>query len=159
MQGIDRCGYNCLVYLSSPGYKEGPFYEAFNPASNFITFHAGLSDCAWIPAEKIRDIIQTHGEDSPYTQSVVYGNFMDFGSGVTHLLEWSDIETWLGSVVEFKDGPTVYGLDFAMGRDDNALTKLRGNKIMKIVPWKEQNTAKAVREFIGYLYQLVARPF
>lgn len=116
IKAIDRCSYNVLLYISSPGLKQGPFFDAFNSNSaSFITFAAGLKDCPHIAKEKIQDIIDTYGESDPYTRSTLYGEFMDYGDGVNHILELSDIETRQASVIDFKGGPTVFGCDFAAG--------------------------------------------
>ena len=120
IQAIDRCGYNVLVYISSPWVKQGPFYDAFTVNSDsFITFQIGVKDCPHIPAEKIKDVIDTYGEHHPFTRSTIYGEFVDFGDGVTHVLDHGDIDRWIASTVNFIPGPTIFALDFAAGGDDN----------------------------------------
>lgn len=60
IKAIDRCSYNVLLYISSPGLKQGPFYDAFTAnRESFITFAVGLTDCPHIAKEKIEDIIST----------------------------------------------------------------------------------------------------
>jgi len=126
---IDRCSYSVLLYISSPGLKQGAFYDAFTVNSDsFVTFAVGLADCPHIPKEKIEDIVATYGEDSPFTRSTLHGNFMDFGDGVNHILELTDIETWENSVIDTVPGPTIFGCDFAAGGDDNVIVKRVGNR-------------------------------
>jgi len=155
IQAIDRCSYNVLVYVSSPGLKQGPFYDAFGANSqSFIPFAVGLTDCPHVSKEKIADIIATYGETAPYTRSTLYGEFMDHGDGINHILELSDIETWLDSSIGFVDGPVVFGCDFAAGGDDNVIVKRTGNAILKptdIITWKDKNTANASGRFIREL--------
>ena len=75
---LDRCGYNAIMYVSSPGVRAGRFYESHTTlAPSFVTVQAGLADCPHIPQSKIDDIIATHGENAPYTRSTFYGEFMD----------------------------------------------------------------------------------
>jgi phage terminase large subunit len=155
MKAIDRCSYTVLVYISSPGIKQGPFYEAFasNQAS-FIPFAVGLVDCPHITPERIANIINTYGENDPHTRSTLYGEFMNQGDGVNHILELSDIETWLDSSIGFMDGSVVFGCDFAAGGDDNVIMKRTGNSILKptdIITWKEKNTANAAGRFVREL--------
>jgi phage terminase large subunit len=155
LQAIDRCSYNVLLYISSPGLKQGPFYDAFTVNSeSFINFAVGLADCPHIAKEKIADIIATYGDDSPFTRSTLYGEFMDFGDGVSHILELSDAEAWAQSVVDFTPGPTVFGLDFAAGGDDNVVVKRVGNKLAWVKAWKDKDTARAAGQFILELHRM-----
>jgi hypothetical protein len=149
LQAIDRCSYNVLLYISSPGLKQGPFYDAFTANSDsFIPFAVGLADCPHIAKEKIADIIATYGEDSPFTRSTLYGEFMDHGDGVSHILELGDVETWGNSVIDFTPGPTAFGCDFAAGGDDNVIVKRVGNRLVWIKAWKDKDTARAAGQFI-----------
>jgi phage terminase large subunit len=155
IKAIDRCSYNVLLYISSPGLKQGPFYDAFTAnRESFITFAVGLTDCPHIAKEKIEDIIATYGADSPFTRSVLYGEFMNFGDGVTHILELSDVETWAESVIDFTHGPTVFGCDFAAGGDDNVIVKRAGNKLKEIMVWKDKDTANASGRFVRELRRM-----
>jgi len=162
IQAIDRCSYNVLVYVSSPGLKQGPFYDAFGANSgSFIPFAVGLADCPHVSKAKIADIIATYGETAPYTRSTLYGEFMDQSDGVNHILELTDIETWLDSSIGFKDGLIVFACDFAQGGDDNVIVKRTGNAILKptdIIAWKEKNTANAAGRFVRELRGMGYRP-
>jgi phage terminase large subunit len=155
MKAVDRCSYNVLVYISSPGPMRGPFYEAFTAnQESFITFAVGLVDCPHKPRELIDDIIATYGENDPYTRSTLYGEFMTHGDGVNHILELPDVEAWMDSSIGFVDGPIVFGCDFAAGGDDNVIVKRTGNAILKtsdVITWKEKNTANASGRFIREL--------
>jgi phage terminase large subunit len=149
IKAIDRCSYNVLLYISSPGLKQGPFYDAFTAnQESFITFAAGLADCPHIAKEKIADIIATYGENDPYTRSTLYGEFMDYGDGISHILELTELETWQNSVIDFAPGPTVFGCDFAAGGDDNVIVKRVGNKVKEILTWKDKDTASAAGRFV-----------
>jgi hypothetical protein len=159
IKAIDRCSYNVLLYISSPGLKQGPFYDAFTVnRESFITFAAGLADCPHIPKEKIQDIIATYGENDPYTRSTLYGKFMDYGDGVSHILELTELEAWQNSVIDFAHGPTVFGCDFAAGGDDSVIVKRVGNKVAKIVTWKDKDTANAAGRFVREIRQMDYRP-
>lgn len=75
---LDRCGYNAILYVSSPGVRAGRFYESHTTnAAGFTVVQAGLTDCPHISQAKIDDIIATYGPDAPFTRSTLYGEFMD----------------------------------------------------------------------------------
>src|SRR5260221_3238923 len=155
IQAIDRCSYNVLLYISSPGPMQGPFYEAF--ASNqagFITEAIGLADCPHVSKQKIEDIIKTYGVDHPFTRSTLYGEFMSHGDGVNHILELPEVEAWQGSSIGFHDGPVVFGCDFAAGGDDNVIVKRVGNQGAEIITWKDKNTANAAGRFVRELRRM-----
>ena len=75
----DRCTFNARLEVSSPGKKAGRFYEGVkrNGSDGRIVVRAGLADCPHIPQSKIDAIKAEHGEDSPFTRSTLYGEFMD----------------------------------------------------------------------------------
>lgn len=75
-EALDRCTYNGLMYISSPGRMNGRFYESQQPEKGFIRIAAGLADCPHIPKERIHDIIDTYGESHPFTRSTLFGEFM-----------------------------------------------------------------------------------
>jgi phage terminase large subunit len=152
IQAIDRCSYNVLMYISSPWLKQGPFYESFTlHRESFIPFQIGLTDCPHISQEKIDDIKDKYGPDDPFTRSTLYGEFMSYGEGVNHILELPDVETWQSSLIDFRQGPTVFGCDFAAGGDDNVIVKRVGNAVKQIARWKDKNTASAAGEFVRRL--------
>lgn len=77
-EATDRCTFNVRLEISSPGRKAGRFYEGqTRENSSKIRVRAGLVDCPHIPESKIRSIIATHGIDSPFTRSTLFGEFMD----------------------------------------------------------------------------------
>lgn len=76
-EALDRCNYSALLYVSSPGARNGRFYDAFSPESGFKTLQVGLADCPHIPKERIEDITRTYGHDHPFTLSTLHGKFMD----------------------------------------------------------------------------------
>ena len=77
-QALDRCGYNAIYYISSPGHRAGTFYESqTSQRQNYICVKAGLVDCPHIPQSKIDQIIAKYGRDDPYTRSTLFGEFMD----------------------------------------------------------------------------------
>jgi len=145
-RGIDRCDYSVLAYISSPDEKTGRFYDAFQ-SDQFAKFHAGLLDCKHIGKERIAQIKAWYGPDAPFTQSVLEGEFMDYGAGVPHIIEHGELETWRNLTIGVQYGPKVIACDFARGGDDNVFLMKEGNAIIDIRTNRDKNAANAVDWF------------
>lgn len=79
---FDRCTFDGLLYTSSPGSKDGRFYDSqIKPEHGFKRMAIGLKDCPHIPEERINDIVATYGPNSPFTRSTLYGEFMELWDG------------------------------------------------------------------------------
>jgi len=153
-QGIDRCDYSVLAYISSPDEKTGRFYEAFQ-SDQFVKFHAGLKDCKHIGKERIAAIKEWYGAKSPYTGSVLDGEFMDYGAGIPHIIEHGELEAWRNQTIGVLRGrKLVIACDFARGGDDNVLLVRDGNAIIDIRTNREKDTAKAVDWFAATIRDL-----
>jgi hypothetical protein len=157
IKAIDRCSYNVLLYISSPGWMEGPFYEAFSK-SGFITFHAGLADCPHISQEKIRDIETTYEGDQSYIDSVLRGEFMQHPDGVQHVLELVDADSNQAAHVDKIFGARVAGVDVAAGRAQNVLCIRNGNHVEPIHAWREKDTNAALGRFIRFFNDSKLKP-
>jgi phage terminase large subunit len=151
-ESVDRCSYNVLLYISSPLTKEGRFYDAFQ-SDQFMHFHAGLADCPHISKERIKDTIAWYGENDPFTKSTLYGEFMDYGEGIKHVIELSDLERWREATPGKVQGAQVFGLDFARGGDENVLVHVCGNFIADngIIAWRDMDSSAAVYRFVAEL--------
>jgi phage terminase large subunit len=155
-QAIDRCSYNALVYISSPGTKEGRFYRAFTEqADSFICFHAGLAECPHIDKARIADTEKRYGKDHPFTLSTLHGEFSEYSEDVLHIIELGDLERWRESSIGFIPGQIlIVACDFACGGDDNVILVRDGNKIRKIITWKDRDSARAVGRFIAEIKEI-----
>ena len=77
-QAIDRCTFNALLYVSSPGLMLGSFFNAFTRhAALFQRRKVSLTECPHIPRERIDSIVAKYGERHPLTLSSIHGEFMD----------------------------------------------------------------------------------
>lgn len=146
-QAIDRCTYNVLVYVSSPGLKNGRFYESQEHDRGFTPMKVGLADCPHIPQERINDIIKTYGADHPFTRSTLYGEFMDEDSETMFIIAPSSVRMVLENPPEFADGAQHAFCDFAAGGDECVFAHKRGNRIT-LTAWKEPNTMASLGRFI-----------
>lgn len=157
-QAIDRCTYNALLYVSSPGVKDGRFYDVFAKDIGFRAKQVGLQDCPHIPKERIDDIIHQYGEDHPFTLSTLHGEFMDEDGENMFVVAPSAVRQLYENPPEAVDGRHYAFCDFAAGGDENVLAHRTGNKILPLLAWKEANTMATVGRFITEFRKRGLRP-
>lgn len=159
--GLNRQNYALCLEISSPGLMSGRFYEHFTRSRElYRTYSVTLSDCPHISQERIQQTIDEYGEDDPFTRSTIYGEFMQTDDSVQHVFELHEIEANRSANIGLIPGVEVCGLDFAGGRDRNALIKRCGNHVStgSIKSWRERNTNAALGRFLGFLNQLHCKP-
>ena len=157
-QAIDRCTYNALLYVSSPGVTAGRFYDVFSKDLGFQSLRIGLKDCPHIPAERIDDVIRTYGADHPFTLSTLHGEFMEQDGENMFVIPPSAVRQLYECPPEPVDGPQYAFCDFAAGGDENVLAHRAGNRILPLLAWKEANTMAAVGRFIIEFQKRGLRP-
>jgi phage terminase large subunit len=151
-QAFDRCSYNVLLYISSPGIKLGRFYEAFTTHREqfLLCAQVGLTDCPHISKARIQDVIDTYGQDSQFTRSTLYGQFMDQDIDSPMVVDFQALQEVLynppGALISRHEYAAF--CDFAAGRDENVLAIRSGNKLLELISWREKNTMGAVGRFI-----------
>jgi phage terminase large subunit len=149
---FDRCTYNVLLYISSPGLKQGRFYDAFTQHREqfLLVSQIGLTDCPHISEERIRDVIDTYGADKPFTRSTLYGEFMDEDESQPMAFSFQHVMAAINNPPHAKISRHEYAAfcDFAAGRDENVLAIRSGNKLLELVAWRERDTNAAVGRFI-----------
>lgn len=151
-QAIDRCTYNVLLYISSPGLKTGRFYDAFTlHREQFLLLEqVGLKDCPHISKERIDDVIETYGENAPFVRSTIYGEFMAEEEGTPMAVSYEKLMALLASPPGARISTHDYSAfcDFAAGGDENVLAIRSGNKLLELVAWRERDTTASVGRFI-----------
>lgn len=151
-QALDRCTYNVLLYISSPGLKTGRFYDAFTlHREQFLLLEqVGLKDCPHISPERIRDVIETYGERAPFVRSTIYGEFMAEDESTPMAVSYeklmANFESPPGALISRHDYSAF--CDFAAGGDENVLAIRSGNKLLELVAWRERDTTASVGRFI-----------
>lgn len=149
---FDRCTYNVILYISSPGLKQGRFYQAFTEhRENFLlTTQVGLTDCPHISQERIKDVIDTYGEFAQYTRSTLYGEFMNEDESQPMAISFERLSSILQVPPHAKISRHEYSAfcDFAAGGDENVLAIRSGNKLLELIAWRERDTTAAVGRFI-----------
>jgi hypothetical protein len=148
-QALDRCTYNAIIYTSSPGAKQGRFWDAFTKsAADFVTVKAGLKDCPHVPREKIEDVIRTYGPDHPFTKSTNDGEFMDQEDGDQYVVNAAALEAIMVNPPRHKRGIRLGFCDFGGAQSEHVFAYRDGNKIEIRDAWLEPNTEAAANRFM-----------
>jgi hypothetical protein len=139
-EGIDRCTPDALMLVSSPGLREGRFYDCFTKlAPLYHLVRAGLTDCPHITKEKIDNVVATYGKDHPITRSTLYGEFMSQAEGEQYCCTAEELESCLSFPPPHKPGFKFGFFDFADGRAENVLALRNGNKYEIADAWRDVN--------------------
>lgn len=135
-----RCTPDALMFISSPGLKQGRFFETHHSLrSEWICVSAGLADCPHIPQERIDHVLATYGEHHPVTRSTLYGEFMESEEGDPYVLTREQVLKCWDSPTGHLPGFRYGFFDFAEGRAENVFVIRNGNKYEIADAWREQN--------------------
>jgi hypothetical protein len=147
-EAVARCQPTRQMVISSPGGTSGEFYRIFNKQQHLWSLHKVTSyDCPHISKEWIEEQFERWGRDHPLIKSMVFGEFME-ADDERLVIPWA---TWDNAIANppRKSGKDVScGVDFAGGGDENAMAIRRGNKVEKIVTWRDRDTMASVGRFI-----------
>jgi hypothetical protein len=147
-QAIDRCTFNSLLYVSSPGLMQGPFYQAFTrDAPLFRRRRVTLLECPHIPPARIEGMIAKYGREHPLTQSSIYGQFMNQDAASAFVFALSDVQGAVRSAPAPRSRDRSAFCDFAAGGDENVLAIRHGAQVEIAAAWREANTHAAVNRF------------
>lgn len=153
-QALDRCTYNAILYVSSPGYNEGRFYESQTTLKKsadrpigFNVLKVGLKDCPHIPKDRIDDIIGTYGMEHPFTQSTLFGEFMDADADVMFVVPKGAMRLNMNHPPNYVHGNKGAFCDFAAGGNENVMTYKEGNKYEQIC-WRDANVMSSIGRFL-----------
>jgi hypothetical protein len=158
-EAVERCQPTRLLLLSSPGGCSGFFYAAFNARRKFFRQHTvTAAQCPHISPAWIAEQIEKYGEHHPLVRSMVYGEFMSFGSDGA-VIPLAFVERCLATPPPFRDDGQVQAFaDFAAGGDENVLAVRRGNRVGIVAAWREVDTMKAIGRFIRHFREQGLRP-
>jgi hypothetical protein len=158
---FDRSSFNTLLLVSSPGLMAGRFYDAFSKdRPRWILFQVGLTDCPHISRERIDDVVATHGAESSYTRSTLYGEFMTEEEGTHFVVSLSSLQALLDCppMPRPSQRERYAFCDFAAGGAENVIAIHNGNQLEKLICWRERDTMSAVGKFILQLRQAGLEP-
>ena len=159
-QGLDRCGYQALIYCSSGGPMFGTFYESHygKMSSTFTKVRAGLKDCPHIAPEKVQRIVAKYGEDHPFTRSSVYGEFMAQGENDEYCVDLRAMMNCYNSPPKHRSGLKAGFCDFGAGVAEHVLATRDGNKYDIAAAWIESNKDAVTGRFIAEFIKAGFRP-
>lgn len=137
--GLDRCTPTAVLQLSSPGLKEGRFYETHASIPGWVRVKMGLDDCPWIPESKRQDVIDKWGKDHPVTRSILFGEFMSQGEDDLFCLLPEEYDFCIEAPPTHIPGFEYGFFDFADGRAENVFARRNGNKYWIEDAWRDTN--------------------
>jgi hypothetical protein len=150
-EAFDRCTYNVLLLISSPGLMQGRLYSCFTAQRDqWFTFQVGLEDCPHVSQERINDVIASYGADHPFTRSTLYGEFMAEEEGVSFAVSLKALQALLDNppFARLDSRERIAFCDFAAGGDENVLAVRCGNKLEHLICWRNRDTMAGVGQFI-----------
>jgi phage terminase large subunit len=150
-EAFDRCSFNVLLLISSPGLMQGRLYNCFtSQRDSWITFKAGLSDCPHVSKERIDDVITSYGPEHPFTRSTLHGEFMAEEEGTSFAVSLRSLQAILETppAARLSHRERYAFCDFACGGDENVIAIRSGNQLESLVCWRERDTMSAVGRFI-----------
>ena len=147
-QAIDRCTFNSLLYVSSPGLMQGPFYQAFTrDAPLFRRRRVTLLECPHISPARIQGMIAKYGREHPLTQSSIYGEFMNQDAASAFVFTLSDVQRAVRTALAPRSRDRSAFCDFAAGGDENVLAIRHGAQVEIAAAWRDANTHASVNRF------------
>jgi hypothetical protein len=124
-EGADRSSPDAQLLVSSPGLKEGRFYDCFGKLAHlYTTIQVGLAHCPHISADKIAAVESMYGPNHPITRSTLYGEFMDHVDEADAFLtydmilgcEYDEQTQWLTDIAHCSN-PLYVGVDVGRVKD------------------------------------------
>jgi hypothetical protein len=150
-EAIDRCGYAVLLVISSPGLRSGNFFDCFSTnRQNHILFEISLEQCPHVAPAKIRDMIETYGDNHPLVRSSIYGEFMDLVDGEAFVVPFQSLMDLIQNPPHARVSRHEYAgfCDFAVTRDENVLAIRSGNRLEHLVQFHGTDAVSIVGRFI-----------
>jgi hypothetical protein len=144
---LERCQPNRILVMSSPGGCKGQFYKCFTKEADMWDLHTVTAyDCPHIEAQWIENQIEKWGASHPLIASMIRGEFME-ESGESVVIPWDSLMHCVENPPRKEKGEVVAACDFAAGSDENVLCIREGNRITKLLSWRDKNTMAACGRF------------
>jgi phage terminase large subunit len=146
----DRCGFQARIFSSSGGLEAGTFWKSHTVnRAQFHCVRAGLLDCPHISQEKIKRIIEKHGENAPFTRSCLFGEFMKQDDEDSYVVPHAAVMFALENPPRHKTAGSRIGfVDFAEGTAEHVLAVRDGNKTEIEAAFREANKHAACSRLI-----------
>jgi hypothetical protein len=156
---LARCtGFTHRVDVSSPGIQTGHFYNVCQPAlsvnrkditspkdtTKWIQYHITAYECSHLSRAYIEDLKTSMpgGENGAAFKSCVLAEFGET-SGLTvisYVHIWRACKDVQRTIGWLKDPHNTGGLDLSAGGDETVLSIRNGNRLLKVIPFRFDNT-------------------
>lgn len=146
-EAVARIQPNRILAMSSPGGTTGKFYKIFSKEQKWWKLHTVTSyDCPHIKKEWIEEQMEMWGKDHPLIRSMIFGEFQET-SGEGLVVTWDSLMQCLDSPPSKDGNEVVASCDFAAAGDESVFCMRVGNKITKLIAWREANTMAGCARF------------
>lgn len=150
-QAIERCQPTRLLLMSSAGSAEGEFASAFSTRRAFYSPHRVTSmDCPHLSDKWIAGQIEKWGRDHPLVRSMIFSEFNET-SGSELVLGRTALTDCLDRPPTYAPGPRLAFIDWAAGRDENVIAIVCGNRLERLICWRDKDTMAAAARAISEL--------
>ena len=146
-EAVARIQPSRILAMSSPGGTTGKFYKIFSKEQKWWKLHTVTAfDCPHIKSSWIEEQQQMWGRDHPLIRSMIFGEFQET-SGEGLVVPWDTLMQCLDSPPNKEGHEVVAACDFAAAGDESVFCMRVGNKITKLVAWREANTMAGCARF------------
>lgn len=158
-EAMRRCTTTRVLYMSSPGKPSGEFYDSHHKDAESFRIHKVTSEmCPHIDPVKRAEDIRRYTIDHPLVRSMHFAEWTARDASLC--LSPEALSRALASPPPFRDnGRSGAAIDFAAGRDENAIATARGNKIRLELAWCDKDTVQTVYRVQRELTALNISPY
>ena len=146
-EAVARIQPSRILAMSSPGGTTGKFYKIFSKEQKWWKLHTVTAfDCPHIKQSWVDEQMEMWGKDHPLIRSMIFGEFQET-SGEGLVVPWDTLMQCLDSPPNKEGHEVVAACDFAAAGDESVFCMRVGNKITKLVAWREANTMAGCARF------------
>ncbi len=146
-EAVARIQPSRILAMSSPGGTTGKFYKIFSKEQKWWKLHTVTAfDCPHIKQSWVDEQMEMWGKDHPLIRSMIFGEFQET-SGEGLVVPWDTLMQCLDSPPNKEGHEVVAACDFAAAGDESVFCMRVGNKITKLIAWREANTMAGCARF------------
>jgi phage terminase large subunit len=146
-EAVARIQPSRILAMSSPGGTTGKFYKIFSKEQKWWQLHTVTAfDCPHIKQSWVDEQMEMWGKDHPLIRSMIFGEFQET-SGEGLVVPWDTLMQCLDSPPNKEGHEVVAACDFAAAGDESVFCMRVGNKITKLIAWREANTMAGCARF------------